>query len=274
MDNTVQPEVSIVMGIYNCEGTLGKSIKSIINQTYTNWELIMCDDGSNDQTLTVAEKYVKMDNRVKLIKNDKNRGLAYSLNECIKVSKGKFIARQDADDYSDINRLKIQMDFLKQNDNYGFVTTSALLFDNNGVWGERKTAGHSPDKLELAKSNPFIHPSAIIRKELLTLVCNYTVDKHTYRTEDYDLWFKLYSKGIKGYILPNLLYYFNEDRNSYSRKKFKYRVDESKVRLNGYKNLHLKKGYYILALRPLLVGLLPKSILRNIHRIKSKGYEL
>lgn len=271
METYKKPKVSFIMGIYNCESTLEKSIKSIINQTYTNWELVMCDDGSIDNTYEIAEKYANIDSRIRVIKNEKNQGLAFSLNRCIDNAEGKYIARQDADDYSKENRLEIQIEFLENNLEYGFVSSAAFLFDDNGVWGERNTKQYSPNKLDLAKKNPFIHPTVIIRREIINSVNGYTAEKHTYRTEDYDLWFKLYSKGTKGFILEEKLYYFNESQSSYSRKKFKYRIDESKVRLDGYKNLNISKKYYALALRPIIIGLVPKNLLRSIHRINSKG---
>ena len=111
----------------------------------------------------------------------------------------------------------------------------------------------------------------MIRRDVLNKVENYTVDKKTYRLEDYDLWFKIYSKNIKGVIIPDKLYYFREDRNSYSRKKFKYRVDEMKVRLNGYKLMNIEKKYYIYSIRPILVGLIPINLLRQYHRIMARN---
>ncbi|MEO2261829.1 glycosyltransferase family 2 protein [Dorea sp. YH-dor228] len=88
------PTISIIMGIYNCAETLPESIESILNQTFTDWELIMCDDGSNDNTYHVAEWYASVyQNKIVLLKNEKNRGLNYTLNKCLEAVKGKYIAR-------------------------------------------------------------------------------------------------------------------------------------------------------------------------------------
>lgn len=263
-------KVSIIMGIYNCENTLKVAVDSIINQTYENWELIMCDDGSVDMTYKIAKEYEKIDNRIKVLKNKENKGLAYSLNRCIEESNGEYIARHDADDYSDINRLEVEVKFLNNNEQYGFVSCGVDLFDDKKIWGKRCLENeYSPTKYDLVKSNRFIHPTVMIRRDVLNRVSNYTVDKTTYRTEDYDLWFKIYSKDINGVVLPDKLYYFREDQNSYSRKKFKYRIDEMKVRLNGYKLINAEKKYYIYALRPIVIGCIPKWVLQLYHRNKS-----
>ena len=87
------------MGIYNCAKTLPEAIDSILAQTYSNWELIMCDDGSSDDTYAIAEKYkITYPNKIKLIKNEKNLGLNATLNNCLKYVDGNYIARMDGDD--------------------------------------------------------------------------------------------------------------------------------------------------------------------------------
>ena len=94
-------KISVLMGIYNCEGTLREAIDSILNQTYENWELILCDDGSSDGTFAVAKEYqARFPDRIILLRNEENRGLNFTLNRCFKASSGEWIARQDGDDIS------------------------------------------------------------------------------------------------------------------------------------------------------------------------------
>ena len=93
------PKISVIMGIYNCANTISGSIESIINQTYEDWELIMCDDGSIDTTFDVAKEYQKKyPQKIILLKNKRNRGLNYTLNKCLEIAKGEYIARMDGDD--------------------------------------------------------------------------------------------------------------------------------------------------------------------------------
>ena len=100
--------VSIIMGVYNDQETISTCIDSIINQDYHNWEFIICDDCSTDETLSIVKKYAQKDSRIKVIQNTKNEKLAYSLNHCLKYSSGEYIARMDGDDIALPHRLRTQ----------------------------------------------------------------------------------------------------------------------------------------------------------------------
>ena len=90
------PKLSVITGIYNCENTLKDAIDSILNQTFSDWELVLCDDGSSDNTYTIAEEYRNnYPHKIVLLKNDHNLGLPETLNKCLSVAKGEFIARRD-----------------------------------------------------------------------------------------------------------------------------------------------------------------------------------
>ena len=90
-------KISVLMGIYNCEDTLVSAVRSIQNQTYGNWELILCDDGSADGTFALAEQLAKKDGRIVLLKNERNLGLNKTLNRCLAAATGEFVARMDGD---------------------------------------------------------------------------------------------------------------------------------------------------------------------------------
>ena len=106
------PQISVLMGIYNCADTLEEAVNSIINQTFNDWELIMCDDCSTDNTLEVAQKIAEKDSRIKVIKNEKNLTLAPTLNRCIEVASGKYVARMDGDDICDPTRFEKEIEIL------------------------------------------------------------------------------------------------------------------------------------------------------------------
>ena len=133
------PEISVIIGVYNANRNkiIDLSVRSIIDQTYTDWELIICDDASTDGTLEALKRYAQKDKRIKVIHNAKNHGLAYSLNRCLKLSRGDYIARMDIDDFSIPGRLAIQKSALEHRRDCAFCTCNALLFDQNGVWGKR-----------------------------------------------------------------------------------------------------------------------------------------
>ena len=108
-------KISVIMGIYNCASTLKEAIECIINQTFLDWELIMCDDGSTDNTIKVAQKYVeKYPEKIFLLVNKENRGLNYTLNRCLSIAKGIYIARMDGDDLCSPNRFQREVDILEQ----------------------------------------------------------------------------------------------------------------------------------------------------------------
>lgn len=261
----MEKKVSIIMGIYNCSSTLSEAIDSIIAQTYTNWELIMCDDGSKDNTYDVALSYKeKYPNKIILIKNEKNLGLNKTLNRCLEYATGEYIARMDGDDVSVENRLFKEISFLENNPEYAIVSSPMIYFDENGEWGESK-AIENPTNLDFVTGTPFCHAPCMVRTEAYKEVNGYSTDDRTLRAEDYNLWFRLYAMGYKGHNLQTPLYKMRDDENAYSRRSFKFAKNEAYVRYTGYKMLNLPKKYYIFALRPIIVGLLPKPIYMVLH---------
>ena len=261
----MEKKVSIIMGIYNCSSTLSEAIDSIIAQTYTNWELIMCDDGSKDNTYDVALYYKeKYPNKIILIKNEKNLGLNKTLNRCLEYATGEYIARMDGDDVSVENRLFKEISFLENNPEYAIVSSPMIYFDENGEWGESK-AIENPTNLDFVIGTPFCHAPCMVRTEAYKEVNGYSTDDRTLRAEDYNLWFRLYAMGYKGHNLQTPLYKMRDDENAYSRRSFKFAKNEAYVRYTGYKMLNLPKKYYIFALRPIIVGLLPKPIYMVLH---------
>lgn len=111
----IDEQVSIIMPAYNCQDFIGKAIESVINQTYPNWELIIVDDCSSDQTVEIINDYAKQESRIILKRNKENRGAAYSRNKGIKYAQGEYIAFLDSDDLWDQKKLEMQVDFMKKN---------------------------------------------------------------------------------------------------------------------------------------------------------------
>lgn len=261
------PKISVLMGAYNCGKTIGASIESIIAQTFTDWELIICDDGSTDNTVTVVSEYAQKDCRIKLIKNDINHGLSYSLNRCIEVASGEYCARMDGDDLCDSTRFEKQASFLDKNQEYGFVSTTMKKFDEKGEYfvpdiGEN----YEPTKKDYIKGSPFCHAPTMFRKEAFHTVGGYRVLDKTLGVEDYDLWFRLYAKGIKGVVLNQPLYSMFDGRDAQRRRTFKRRLNEAWVRKQGYKIINAPLLMRIYVLKPILIGLLPHCLYKLIKR--------
>lgn len=263
------PNVSIIMGVYNCKNynLLRKSVESILQQTYKDYEFIICNDGSTNDTLEELKKIAQSDSRIKIISYEKNRGLSHALNECLAVSQGKYIARQDDDDVSKPERLKKQVQFLDENREYAIVGTCADVFDNNGIWGEY-TVPEKPQKGDFLWNSPFMHPTTMMRKaELLSGGGGYREAKETRRCEDYDLFMNLYAKGYRGYNIQEKLYYYRIVRDEKNKHRpMKYRVDEMIVRFRGYKNMRMLLRGMPYVFKPVIIGLIPQSILKQIKR--------
>jgi glycosyltransferase EpsE len=250
------------MSVFNTndECVLQRSIQSILSQTFSDFEFIICDDGSNDGTYEILTNITNGDSRIKLIKNETNMKAANARNRCISLSKGKYIAIMDADDYSDVNRLQIQHDFLENNMQFDFVGSSANLFNETGLWGHR-IYNPFPENKDFLFVLPFIHASVMFRRNALEEVGSYRIAMETIRTEDYDLFMRLYANGFKGANLEDTLYFVREDQSLYKRRRYRHKIYEALVRYKGFRALGLMPGGFFYVIKPLIVGLIPVSLL-------------
>lgn len=262
------PTISVIMGVYNCKNIelLNKSVDSILNQTVSDFEFLICNDGSSDRTLNELKKIAKKDSRIKILTYDNNVGLHHALNTCLKVATGEYIARQDDDDLSKPERLKNQLEFLNEHQEYAMVGTCADVFDDEGIWGEY-IVPESPKKADFLWNNPFMHPTMMMRKTALVSGGGYREAKETRRCEDYDLFMRLYAKGYKGYNIQEKLYYYRIARDEKGKHRpMKYRVDEMIVRLRGYKDMNMLVKGIPYAFKPVLIGIIPRKILNRVKR--------
>lgn len=209
--------ISVGIPIYNAEKFLENAIKSVLNQTYQDFELILINDGSTDGSLEIAKKYEKIDSRVRVIHDGQNKRLPTRLNELILDSKFDFIARMDADDIMHPQRLEKQFNLLN-NSNYDLVSTSYCTIDANDRVISTRTI--KKDKLFLENfilGNYYIlHPSILARK---SWYLNHLYDPNFDRAEDYELWIRSlvdHSFNIK--IMCEPLMFYRED-GSISKNK-------------------------------------------------------
>lgn len=257
-------EISVIMGVYNVpEQDLLRSVGSVLNQTYADLELIVCDDGSTDDTWKRLKGLAADDPRIRLLRNEKNRGLAGALNRCLASARGKLIARQDADDVSEPDRLEKQERFLETHSGVGFVGSWVTLFDEKGEWGLRRFP-ESPEPKDFLFFMPFVHGALLFRRECLDAAGGYRTDRTTYRSEDYDLLMRMYACGIRGANIPECLYHFREDTGASRRRKYAYRLNEAIVRYRGFCRLGLLPRGIPYVIKPLAVGLIPARLLRRM----------
>ncbi|HZG84980.1 glycosyltransferase [Paenibacillus sp.] len=202
--------ISVIMSVYNeKESELKLAIESILNQTFKMFEfIIILDNPTNKSVLRLLKHYSMYDKRINVLVNKKNLGLANSLNKGIKIAKGKYIARMDADDISVLNRLEKQFNFLEDNKNYDVVATDRLDINESGELIDTSyLVVNSFDDIKsiLPFGSVITHPSVLMRKSFILSMNGYRNFK---AAQDYDLWLRLITSGYKVKVLPDKLIYY------------------------------------------------------------------
>lgn len=253
------------MGIYNCAPTLQEALDSLYAQTFQDFEIILCDDGSKDNTYDVALDNQRQHANIVLLRNEQNLGLNATLNKCLAVAKGEYIARMDGDDISLPTRFEKQVKFLDEHLKYAVVSAPMIYFDENGEFRCGKGKGEVVAR-DFVHGSPICHAPCMARTEVFRSVGGYSVDERLLRVEDYHLWFKIFAAGHKLFMMDECLYMMRDDREAFRRRTFKSRVNETYVKSIGYRMINLPFYYQVFALRPLLIAMLPDCIYRILHK--------
>ncbi len=259
-------KVSVIMAVYNGAPNLAKSVGSIIEQSFTDWEFIICDDCSTDDTFKMLQQIAETDSRIKVIQNKHNSKLAYSLNHCLSESTGEYIARIDHDDIALPDRFAEQVKFLDENPEYDVVGGGVILYDDSG--NERPVLNEEYPDVKIMKSKiPFFHPTIMMRKAAYDKLGGYTVSARTTRGQDMDLWFRFFAKGLKGYNLQVPVLKYHDDISDYRKKNsLKLACKFSQTMIVGFKLNNLPMYTYVYALKPIVAAILPKKIVFWFHR--------
>ena len=211
------PLVSIVMPVYNTAPFLEEAVNSILNQTFTDFEFIIIDDGSTDGSLELLKTF--RDERIILLSNGINRGLVFTLHRGLKAAQGKFIARMDGDDISVPDRLELQVAYLKAHPEADLVASCVELMDEEG-----KRIGHwsddvlhiTPESIRsfLPLNNSLAHPSVLAKADIIRALGYRAAQKDA---EDYDLWLRWASCGYSLHKIPDPLVYHRIRKGSFTR---------------------------------------------------------
>ena len=228
----MHPKVSVILPAYNAERFIHTAIKSILDQTFTDFELLVIDDGSADATAGIVKSFA--DQRIKYIANEKNSGLAYTLNKGIDLSQGEYIGRMDADDISFTERFQKQVDYLDLHPETGMIDCIMEYIDEKGN-SLNKINSNVISYEEIVKTLPWKnclgHSSVMIRRNILA--------KYHYKNvgnEDYDLWLRLISDG---YIIQKL----NETLLFYRIHDTSYTKSAMLSGLQFFRSAHTKRKY-------------------------------
>ncbi|KHO47138.1 MAG: hypothetical protein QJ16_C0007G0037 [archaeon GW2011_AR1] len=246
--NIFPPEISVVLPAYNGEKYLNESIQSILNQTFNNFEFIIINDGSIDNTLEIIKKYKKKDKRILLIDNKKNRGASESLNSGFKIAKGKYIACFCADDISHPKRLELEFNYLETHSSIFLVGSSGVYINEKGkeIRRFRKYDNYKIISWRLRKSCSILFPSIMFRNEGVV-----SIDKNFSPADDYNLYFELLKKGKNLTNISPFLVKIRVHKESLSVSKNKKQDDSRKRVVKKFKELKdnttfIEKGYYSL----------------------------
>ncbi len=260
------PRISVIMACFNCEKTLPKALDSVLGQTYTNWVMICCDDGSSDGTLSILEQYARQHpGKFVILQNPANKKLPYSLNHCLQHVTTDLVARMDADDWSAPDRFAVQVDYLLRHPECDLVGTGITVSDGTNPLTQIIQPPH-PRPEDMLHCNCFSHATIMTYKRVYDALDGYSLEPHVERCEDLDLWSRFFVAGFTGHNLPDALYTILEDENAVLRRNWKNRVNTAKTLRAAFQRMGLrgfacyKKAYF-----QLLTYFLPMGIYKKLH---------
>jgi len=269
-------KISVIMPVYNGEKYLREALESILNQTFKNFELLIMDDGSTDQTAEILKTFAKKDPRIKIF-HQKNSGVVRSLNALIAHAKAEILARMDADDIAYPDRLKIQYQYMQNHPETVVLGCFAKIIENrtvenspgSGKEKSRRNTAFEEDILNrwyLSVIPPFIHSAVMLRKEAFIRAGGYREDEHP--AEDYGLWIRMKHEGKLG-TAPALLQDYYLHPEGISARNYKKQIAK-RDELN-FKNLEdLYKNNEIPSAHEAVRLLKPYNLNRHQRRILAK----
>jgi len=250
------PLVSVIIACYNAEKYIDTCLTALCSQTYSNIEIIICDDASKDESWRILEKWANLDSRIKILRNESNLFAASTRNRCFECANGDYFAIQDVDDISKPNRIEMLMNEIL-NDNVDFVSSGVDNFDEDPsiIMSQTYHKTTYPTKYNFLWGVSFFHPATLFKKECIKAVGGYRVAKETRRGQDYDMFMRLYAAGFKGKNLKTSLYLYRLDAANYKRRDFSSTIDEYLIRKANYKRLHMSIIGFPFTLKPFVAYL-------------------
>lgn len=264
-------DISVIMACYNCEKTIDKAIDSILAQTYSNWVVICCDDGSTDDTFHVLNEYKKeYPDRFVILRNDNNMKLSYSLNRCLEYVNTDLVARMDADDVSMPERFERQVAFLDKHPDHILCGTQILIHSELSGQDYISSIEECPDKYTLHRRTPFNHATIMCRQEMYSILNGYSEANTAVRCEDQELWYRFFAKGLKGANILEPLYTVVENKELIYRITPKNRWNSFITALKGYRLLHYPWYWYYKPFLNIAKVFVPKRLIIKYRMKRNK----
>lgn len=235
----MNPIISVIMPNYNCEKYLRTSIESILGQTFTNFEFIIIDDGSTDNSWDIIQEYAQNDARIVAIQNPENLKICKTLNRWLEIARGKYIARMDSDDISMPDRFQLQVDFLESHPDVGILWGTMEMMDEKGEVYSRRIYNITDQKIrdKIFRYSPFCHPAIMMRTDILKKSGGYNPE--LVYAEDYDMYFRIGMHSQFANLTETLIRYRMFEWNSTSKKlkqmeSWTIRIREKAIKEYGY----------------------------------------
>ncbi len=230
--------LTIGLPVYNAEAFLKDCISSILNQTYKDYELIIVDDGSTDNSISIIKQFD--DPRIELIEDGKNKGLIERLNQISKMCETKYLARMDADDIMHFERLKTQMDILTSNPEIDVLGTNVYSIDSGNIIKGVRSQFNGSEEVKIREVKSFVHPSIIGKSVWFK---NNPYDKRALRIEDKELWYRTVNKS-NFYCIKKPLLYYREFGGEYFIKYKKAFPSFFSLSLYNFRKGSLRKSWF------------------------------
>ena len=273
MSSEPTPCISVIMGVRYVGRDitlLRRSVESVRDQTYSDFEFLICDDGSTEEAKRYLEQVADSDSRVRLVRRDGCLDLARKLNLCLGYSQGRFIARMDDDDRSYPDRLEKEMNFLLSHPDAAFVGCNVNLIQSGRKIGERHLP-EFPTIEDFFFAQPYVHPTLVFRREPLLAVGGYSEEKDCVRCEDYDLLLRLYEIGSFGINLQEALLDYTVPKDLKGKRRMSHCLNEMKTRYRRFRALGKLPKALPYVIKPVVVGILPAGILAYMKKKRMKG---
>ncbi|MCS4149392.1 glycosyltransferase [Salinibacter ruber] len=263
-----RPSITVLMGVHNGLPYLNQAVKSVLDQTFSDFEFLIIDDASTDGSLEVLRKWRRQDSRIRIITNEKNRGLGYVLSEGAKEANAPLIARMDADDVAVKDRLEAQKEYMLRHPSVDVLGGWAEECNEGGnVIGHRIYPVNHKEIVKLIWTNPIVHSSAVFRKKPILRIGGY--NKKLRKRQDYELWFRCHNAGLRFANLPKTLIRYRYTDDHFRRNDWKVALRHVLVGWRGCYQVGAPAHAYLGVAFPLLRAMFPERLQKLLNNYMS-----
>lgn len=268
-----EPDLSVIMGVCCSHDQLPmliRAVRSILAQTFSGFEFLICESESSPEVSAALQSLEGEDIRIRLVDGNGANTLAKKLNRCISQSRGTWLARMDADDFSYPERFQRQLNYLKLHRECDVI--GCWVREIGGVQPTVRMLPAHPTKRDFRFTLPFVHPALILRRDAVVSAGGYSENPAQTGCEDYDLLLRLYAQGYQGANLQEILIDYSIVSSQLYPRKYRLFVNEFMTRWCLFRSMGLLPQWLLWAVKPLVVGLLPRKLLYRIkHSTVSHG---